>query len=100
MKLNIAALNLSALITIWLIVAFAIGTEIFPPLKSSLTTLAGSHWTAKSIISLAAFLLLYATFGRMRLPKNTLAGALAVAASAVLGGILIFGFFIWHFFFG
>ncbi|KKW35700.1 hypothetical protein A2852_00380 [Candidatus Adlerbacteria bacterium RIFCSPHIGHO2_01_FULL_54_23] len=94
---NIRGVLSAAIVTIWTIVVMAIATEIYPAFKAILTSFAGQHWTAKSTISLAVFFVLYLFFRSKEKPRNILSYAVALALSAVIGGAVIFGFYLWHF---
>jgi|SRR3989338_4414420 len=97
MKLNSTALLRSTTWVIWFIVAVTLLSEISAPFKAFLTALAGHHWIGKSIVSTAAFALLYLFFSRMEESENVLKGVWYVAGSVILGGLIIFSFFLWHF---
>lgn len=94
---NIRAVFLSATATVWVIAGLAMATEVWPRFKTALTFLAGQHWTAKSIISLIVFFILYFLFRSKERPRNTLYYAIALALSVILGGAAILGFYTWHF---
>ena len=97
MKLHATALYRAAAATIWLIASMTIASELLADFKSFLASLTGHHWTAKSLIALVAFLVLYGFFGRFKESKNLLADTILLCASTVLAGLVIFGFFSWHF---
>ncbi|TSC85632.1 MAG: hypothetical protein G01um10148_1018 [Parcubacteria group bacterium Gr01-1014_8] len=97
MNLNTVATLRAGALTIWLIAALAIGTELSAPLKSFLTSLAGQHWTAKSILSFAAFVIFYTLFSRIGKSTSVLSSAILLSLSAIAAGIVIFAFFVWHF---
>ena len=96
MKNPIAILRAS-IITVWSIAALAVGAELSAPLKTSLTSFAGQHWTGKSIVALAVFFISYAVL-RHSSGQAIFSHTLALILSAILGGTAIFGFFVWHFF--
>ncbi len=97
MKFNSTALLRSTTWVIWFIVAITLFSELSAPFKALLTALAGHHWIGKSIVSTIAFALLYLFFSRTDESEDVLKGAWYVAGSAVLGGLIIFSFFLWHF---
>ena len=97
MKMNSTALIYATTGTIWVIIALTLAAELSAPFKGLLVQLAGHHWVGKSVAAVAIFSVLYALCRRMRESQNTLQGAALVIASAVLGGIIIFSFFVWHF---
>lgn len=96
MSINAAAVQKSAIATSWLIAGMAIGAEVYAPLKTSLTSLAGQHWTGKSVVAVAVFIIFYWVLRRTS-TANTFTYAILLALSAVAGGVAIFGFFVWHF---
>lgn len=95
--MSITGILRSATATVWLITAMAIGTEVYPALKSLLTSFAGQHWTAKSIVAVAAFGILYVVFRRRGELRHPLAEASVLIASVALGSALIFLFYFQHY---
>lgn len=96
---NITALVHSATAAIWYIVAVTIAGELSEVFKNFLKGLTDHHWVTKSISALVLFIIFYAIFSRINESPNIKKGISAVIWSAVLGTILIFGFFTLHFFF-
>ncbi len=97
MKINTKALSISSTIVIWLIVAMTIATELSGPLKTFIAKVGGHHWVGKSIVASVAFFVLYFLFIKIKESDNVFRGALWVIASVVLGGLIIFGFYVQHF---
>lgn len=95
--MNIKALTIAAVSVIWLIVAMTLGTEVSESFKTLIAKVGGHHWIGKSIISFVSFVLVYLLFKRTGEPKNVLTNTLLVVGSVVLGGLIIFLFFLWHF---
>ncbi|OGD24180.1 hypothetical protein A2Z10_00730 [Candidatus Azambacteria bacterium RBG_16_47_10] len=97
MKINSKAILYSTVGVIWFVVVTAIGTEISASFKSLLVGLTGHHWTAKSILAVVVFIVLYILFRKSDESADILKGVYYVLGSVVLGGIMIFSFFLWHF---
>src|SRR3989344_511647 len=97
MKLNTTALIRATTLVIWLIVGLTIGAEKSAPFKAFLAKVGGHHWVGKGILAVAAFCVLYVLFRRAKESDNVLRGAFIVWGSVVLGGVIIFGFYIQHF---
>lgn len=97
MKLHATAIYRAAAVTIWLIAGMTIGSELSAEFKSFLASLTGHHWTAKSLIALIAFFVLYGLFRKFKESRNLVADTIVLCASTVLAGLVIFGFFSWHF---
>ena len=97
MKLHATALYRAATVTIWLIAGLTIASELSEPFKTLLASFTGHHWTAKSLIAVVAFFILYGIFRKSKESKNLVADTLLLCLSVVLAGLVIFGFFSWHF---
>jgi len=97
MKINSKAILYATVGVIWFVVATAIGTEISAPFKALLVSLTGHHWTAKSVLAVAVFIVLYFLFRKSDESADILKGVFFVVGSVVLGGMTIFSFFLWHF---
>lgn len=97
MRLNSKALTLATILVIWLVVLMALFTELSAPFKTFLTQLAGHHWIAKSIISSVAFVLFYFLFRKMNESDDVVRDVWYVVGSVVLGGLIIFSFYLWLF---
>ncbi len=87
----------SAVGVIWLVVAITLGAELSASFKAFLTGLTGHHWVAKSVISVAAFIVFYFLFRKSDDSKGILKSVIFLVASVVLGGFAIFSFYLWHF---
>ena len=97
MSINGTALLRSTVAVIWLIVGMTLLTEVSPAFKAFLVQLAGHHWIGKSVVAAAALVVFYVLFGRSKRSNGVLGGVLLVIGSVVLGGSVIFAFFLWHF---
>jgi hypothetical protein len=98
MKLNSTALIRSTIATVWLVVGMTLLSEVSAPFKSFLVMVGTHHWIGKSILAAIAFVLCYLLFRKSEESQSILKGALFVVGSVVLGGLVIFGFFVLHFF--
>lgn len=94
MKLNSTAFINSTVGVVWAIVALTLASELSESFKAFLTGLASHHWVAKSLISLGLFALLYVLYANSK-ESDPLKGVYRVVGSVVLGGLIIFAFFIW-----
>lgn len=94
---NINTLVHSTIATIWYIVAVTIVAELSKPFKDFITGLTNHHWVTKSISALVLFIIFYAIFSNINESPNVKRGISAVIWSAILGGLVIFLFFVWHF---
>lgn len=98
-NINSRALSLATSWTIIFIVAMTIVSELYKPLKTILADLSGHHWVSKGIVALIFFVILYKLLYKKTLyEKDSQNYELAVIGVTVLGGLAIFGFYIWHYF--
>ena len=100
MKLNIKSLNYSAILTICLIVVLTILGELSKSFKTFLTSITGHHWVTKGVFSLIFFVIIYFLISKTVkdwADSNHL--IIDVIIATLLGGIIIFGFYVWHFIF-
>ncbi len=97
MKINTGALIKSTIASIWYVVVVTIGAEIYAPLKDFFVKVGGHHWTGKSILTIGLFIVVYFALSRMRDSDKPERGIWAVIVNAIIGGIVIIGYFIWHF---
>ena len=97
MRSNSTALIRATIGVIWLVVGMALLTELSAPFKAFLTQFVGHHWTAKSIIAAVAFVVLYFIFKKENESERVLRDVWYVVGSVVLGGLIIFSFFLWQF---
>ena len=98
MKLNIKSLNYSTILTICLIVVLTILGELSESFKTFLTSVTGHHWVTKSVFSLIFFVIIYFLISRTNKDSAELTRQVIYTIIAVvLGAIIIFGFYVWHF---
>lgn len=95
--MNPKAFAYATAFTTWLIVFMTIYSEQSAPFKTFLATLAGHHWTAKSLIAVAAFIVISFFLRKIDLARGMVASVVAAVLSVILGSALIFAFFVWHF---
>jgi len=94
---NITALIRSTIATTWFIVVVTLFGETYAPFKMFLASIAGHHWTTKSIFSLVFFALAYGVFHKSPEQEDVKSGAVTVLINTVLCGAALLIFFIWHF---
>ena len=97
MKINSKALTISTTVVIWLIVAMTIVGELSEPFKLSIAKIGGHHWAGKSLVASISFVVLYLLFIKAKESENVFKGTLWIVSSMVLGGLIIFSFFVQHF---
>jgi hypothetical protein len=100
MTINTTALIRATIATIWFVVVVTIAAEFSAPLKNLFVMIGGHHWTGKSIAAVAGFIACYLLHVRAKETEHPERGVMAAVWSTVLGGALVFGFFVWHFFTG
>lgn len=100
MNFHTKALSIAATGAIWFIVAITIVMELFEdPVKAFLTGVTGHHWVTKGVFAVALFAILYGACAFFTTDTKEDARPVYVAiGSAILGGLAIFAFFVWHFF--
>lgn len=90
----------SACASIIVVIIMTIGTELSVPFKAWLASFTGHHWVTKSWVSLIIFGLMFALISltHKSVDQNQTKKSLAVLeASAVLGFIIILGFYVYEF---
>lgn len=97
MKTNSTALIRATIGVIWLVVVMTVVSEISDPFMVFLKNLTGHHWASKSVLVIASFAVMYILFRKAEESQNILKGTYYVLGSVILGGVIIFSFFIWHF---
>jgi hypothetical protein len=97
MNINTTSLSRATSITIWFIVAITIWSELSKPFKTFLADLTGHHWVTKGVVSLVLFVLLYFVMIKVKESKSPEHGIYAAIANAVIGGLVIFVYYIIHF---
>ena len=94
--MNSKALTRAAALSIVLITATTIGSELSGAFKQLLTSLGGHHWIGKSILSVAFFGLLYLLFSKTSDHRFTLKDTGLLIGAVILGGLAILVFYIMH----
>lgn len=94
---NIRTLEKSVIWTSISIVLMTLGGEISSGFKK-LLAFAGHHWVGKGIISLILFWVFSVVFSGEDRVENVLDSAKRILWTIVVSSILIFGFYIWHYF--
>jgi len=95
--MNARALTRSAALTIALIAAATIGSELSASFKDLLTTIGGHHWIGKSVLSIVFFGLLYLVFSRFMDEDLSLKDTWWLAGSVVFSGLAILVFYVLYF---
>ncbi|MDO8520870.1 MAG: hypothetical protein Q7S52_02030 [bacterium] len=100
MNLHIKALGIATATVIWFIVAITIVMELFEhPVKDFLVSVTGHHWVTKGVFALVLFAIVYGACVFLTTDSRDNARPVYAAIwSAILGGLAIFSFFVWHFF--
>lgn len=96
MKFNINAIAKSTIGVVWIVVVMTFLSEISAPFKGILVAFAGHHWTAKSLVSVIAFIVIYFLLGKTDETKNLAVHVYSALLSVVLGGLIILSFFIFE----
>ena len=98
MKLNIKSLNYSTILTICLIVVLTISGELSNSLKTFLASITGHHWVTKGVFSLIFYVIIYFLISKtVEDGADSTRQIIYAIITTVLGGVIIFGFYIWHF---
>ena len=98
MKLNIKSLNYSTILSICLIVVLTILGELSNSFKTFLEDITGHHWVTKGVFSLIFFVIVYfLTSKTVKDSVDLTYQIIYTIIAAILGGTIIFGFYIWHF---
>ena len=98
MKFNIKSLNYSTILTICLIVMLTILGELSKSFKTFLTSITGHHWVTKGVVSLIFFVIIYFLISKtVKDNVDSINETIYTATAVILGGLIIFGFYVWHF---
>ena len=96
---SIKALGISTKLTILLITIMTILGELNSKFKDFLTGLTGHHWTAKGLISLIFFILIYLLFNKASSKKEDIKKVITVVMwYSIAGALIIFLFYVYEFF--
>ena len=94
--MNSKALTRTATISIILIAAATIGSELSAAFKQLLTSIGGHHWIGKSILSVIFFVLLYLVFSKISDHRFTLKDTGLLIGAVIFSGLAILIFYIMH----
>lgn len=97
MRINTTALIRSATASVWFVAVSAVASEIYLPLKNFFVSVANHHWTGKSVFALGIFVILYLISFKMEESNNPEKDIARLIVNTILGTLLIFAYFIWHF---
>ncbi len=96
---NLKAMSLSTIIMIIVTVIITIFAELSKPFKDFLAGITGHHWVTKSLVAMLLFLILSFVFARkFKGEVDVWKETKRVIWTAIIGTILIFGFFVLDFF--
>lgn len=99
MTIRTKALSIATSATIWLIAVLTIWSELSKPLKDFLAGISGHHWVTKGIASAVFFVLFYFILAKFLKETDDVKKEVSYALwSAILGGLAILTFYLWHFF--
>ncbi len=93
--------SLSAIVTIVVVSAVTIASELSAPFKAWLAGFTGHHWVTKSWLSVIVFVLMFVIlhFGTKNVDATkTKRALLLLEITAVLGFLVILGFYTYEFF--
>ena len=95
---NIRSLSISTGITIVSITILTILAEMSTTFKIFLSSVTGHHWVTKGIISLILFFGLYFLLVRTEDDLDIMKETIVITILTTIATLLIFGFYVWHFF--
>lgn len=98
--MRVKSMSLSVIITILFVTLVTIFGELCAPLKDFLKLLTGHHWITKSVLSVMLFFGSYFFIRCSEKELDVLKEAKKVILFTILGIILLFAFFVWHYFYG
>jgi hypothetical protein len=94
--MNARALTRSAALTIALIAAATIGSELSASFKGLLSSIGGHHWIGKSILTIVFFCLLHLVFSRFVDDELSLKDTWWLIGTVVLSCLAILTFYVVH----
>jgi len=94
--MNSKALTRAATVSIALIAAATIGSELSAAFKQLLSSIGGHHWIGKSVLSVVVFGLLYLVFSKISDRRFTLKDTGLLIGTVIISGLAILGFYIMH----
>jgi hypothetical protein len=83
--------------TIWFVAVAAVASEIYAPLKNFFVSVARHHWTGKSVFAILIFCVVYLALYKMKESDSPTKSIRGLLIHTVLAGLLIAGYFIWHY---
>ena len=90
------ALTRAAALSVVLIAAATIGSELSAAFKQLLTLIGGHHWIGKSVLSFIAFGLLFLVFSKISDRRFTLKDTGLLIGAVIFSGLAILIFYIIH----
>jgi len=102
-KINTYALSLATSATVGLITLMTILGETSEAFKGILVSITrccgygGHHWVSKGVVSLVFFAIIYFALSGKEKPDEDEDFAMTTVWTVVISGLIIFGFFVWHF---
>ncbi len=94
--MNSKALTRAAAVSIALIAAATIGSELSAAFKQLLSSIGGHHWIGKSVLSVVVFGLLYLVFSKISDRRFTLKDTGLLIGTVIISGLAILGFYVMH----
>ena len=94
--MNSKALTRAAAVSIALIAAATIGSELSAAFKQLLSSIGGHHWIGKSVLSVVVFGLLYLVFSKISDRRFTLKDTGLLIATVFISGLAILVFYVMH----
>ena len=90
------ALTRAAALSVVLIAAATIGSELSAAFKQLLTSIGGHHWIGKSILSFVFFGLLFLVFSKISDHRFTLKDTGLLIGAVIFSGLAILIFYMTH----
>ena len=94
--MNSKALTRAAAVSIALIAAATIGSELSAAFKQLLSSIGGHHWIGKSVLSVVVYGLLYLVFSKISDRRFTLKDTGLLVGAVIISGLAILGFYVMH----
>lgn len=94
--MNSKALTRAAAVTIALIAAATIGSELSAAFKQLLSSIGGHHWIGKSVLSVVVFGLLYLVLSKISDRRFTLKDTGLLIGTVIISGLAILLFYVMH----
>ena len=94
--MNSKALTRAAAVSIALIAAATIGSELSVSFKQLLSSIGGHHWIGKSVLSVVVFGLLYPVFSKISDHRFALKDTGLLIGTVIISGLAILVFYVMH----